>query len=58
MNETSKSKAEVSHFTVKRMLEPEGTRFGVYRDGKIWEAGYVTERAAQDMADLMNRNDF
>ncbi len=51
----SKSKAETDRYLVKRMLEPEGTRFGVYRDGKIWEVGYITEKAAQEMADLMNR---
>ncbi len=63
MNKPSKSKVEIGvdnmpRYSMKRMLEPEGTRYGVYHDGKIWEAGYLTEEAAQEMADLMNRNNF
>jgi hypothetical protein len=36
-------------FEVKQMLEPEGTRFGIYKDGQLYEAGYITEKAANEL---------
>jgi hypothetical protein len=36
-------------FEVKQMLEAQGTRFGIYKDGQLYEAGYVTEIAALEL---------
>jgi len=42
-------------FEIKRMLEPQGTTFGIYRDGKLFEYGFLTEQAAQNWLTIANK---
>lgn len=44
-------------YEVKQMLEAQGTRFGVYKSGKLWEAGYITRQAAEQQAAMQNALD-
>jgi hypothetical protein len=42
------SEGNAPRYEIKRMLEPQGTTFGIYKNGKLFEYGFLTEKAAQD----------
>ncbi len=45
-------------YQIKRMLEPQGTTFGIYRNGKLFEYGFLTEKAAEEWLAIKTSYEF